>query len=668
MARNRNARNANGAFAGAQPGQGDMQPLMDLYNRGRLGDAEKVARQLIKKYPRAIVLYNVLGAAQAGQKKFREAAATHKRVLKQAPDYPEAHYNRGVALQELGKNHEAASHYRRALALRPEMIEARSNLGVVLQVMGQLEEAVSCHRKVLQAWPEYDGAHNNLGNALKALGELDDAVSCYRQALTLRPDLAEAHNNLGTTLQLLEHYEEAAACHHRALSLDPDHAEAHNNLGNALRKLGQPDKAFSSYVRALELQPDLQDALFNLGMILHERGKLEEAVARYEQAIGIDPDYIDAHNNLGIVLQELGRMDEAVACFKKSIAINPEYCKAYRNLVNVEKYTRQDAYIEKMEALFSKESTDSPDKIDLGFALGKVFEDLGEYEKSFPYLLEGNRLKREEFTYSLSDSEFEFRKPREIFSAEFIQGNMREGNSSESPVFIIGMPRSGTSLVEQILASHPGVYGAGELDDFKNVLLDELKRMGLPYPDGMSGLNEKAHDRIANNYLQRLKGHGGDAQRITDKMPHNFRYVGLIKTVLPKARIIHVRRDPMDTCLSIYSHYFIGRHLYAYDQKELGGYYRHYQELMEHWREVIPEGMTDVDYEKLIEDPEEQIRQLLDFCDLPFDPACLEFHKTERDVRTASFAQVRQPLYRSSVDRWRRYEKQLEPLRAALRG
>jgi len=335
MARDRRARNVNPANGSPQPGQGEVQGLVALYSGGRLMEAEAQARKLVKKFPMALILFNILGAAQAGQGKFKEAAATHKRALKIKPDYPEAHYNLGYALQELGKFKEAAESYRRAIKFKPDFLEAQSNLGVALQRLGKLDEAIASYRQVIAANPDYADAHNNLGNALSELGTFDEAEESYRKALQLVPRFAEAHKNLGKALHALGKSDEAIASIDQSLELKPDNADAHNARGVALQAIGQLDEAVASYERALQIEPDNAEAYNNLGTALGAQGKHEDAVASYREALKQRHDFAAAHSNLGVALQELGRFDEAETSYRQALAIDPDLAEAHSNLGSV---------------------------------------------------------------------------------------------------------------------------------------------------------------------------------------------------------------------------------------------------------------------------------------------------------------------------------------------
>jgi tetratricopeptide (TPR) repeat protein len=454
------------------------------------------------------------------------------------------------------------------------------------------------------------------------------------------------------------------------LILKPEYAEAYSNLGNVLKEQEKLDEALACFQRALILKPD--DALihYNLGNTFKDQGKLDEAVASFQQALALKPDFGEAHHSLGLIFRELGKMDDAIACYRKALSLKPDYAKAYRNLSLMVKYTGVDDDIQAMEYLYSKKKeTSDTDRIDLGFALGKIFEDLGNYNRAFAYILEANRLKRKSYNYAIQDDHDLFKRIRKTFSPDFLASHHNSGFQDKTPIFILGMPRSGTSLVEQILASHPQVFGAGELAVLVNLTNNVCtESAAAQFPECVLDLDMDVFARMGADYVAQIREYSNEAEYITDKMPHNFLYIGLIRTILPAAKVIHCMRDPMDTCFSIFKTEFAGEHKYAYDMVELGQYYNLYRDLISHWEKLLPGFMYTLRYEELVADQQEQTKSLLDFCNLPWDDACLTFHKTKRRVSTASLAQVRQPIYKDSVGLWKRYEKKLEPLRKAIYG
>jgi tetratricopeptide (TPR) repeat protein len=486
--------------------------------------------------------------------------------------------------------------------------------------------------------------------------------------LKLDPQSALAHFNAANALYELKRYEEALASYDRALAIQPDFANALSNRGNVLLELKRYEEALASYDRALAIRPDLAEAHLGRGTVLStfELKRYEEALASYDRALTIRPDFAEAHHARGTVLRTFGLIKEALPLLEKAVELAPQRGKFVCSLVESKRFVDGDPHLGLIETLARDiGSLSEEDQIYFHFALGKVYADLGQHERSFSHLIEGNRLKRKQIVYDEAVELAQLERMRALFTAEVMRKARSFGDPSTVPVFIIGMPRSGTTLVEQILAAHPMVYGAGELNDFEAAVASLRGSIAA-----RSGLGREELHQIGIRYLQRVRTIAPVVERITDKMPGNFRYVGLIHLALPNARIIHVRRDPLDTCLSCFSILFAHNYQpFSYDLAELGRYYRAYTALMEHWREVLPlEHVLEVQYEELVVNFEPLARRIVAYCGLEWDAACLEFHKTKRLVWTASAIQVRQPIYRSSIGRWRAYEDMLRPLSEALEG
>ena len=609
-----------------------------------------------------------LALHQAGR--LQQAETLYRQILATQPDNPQALHYLGILAHQLGKNEIAAALIHKALNCSPDYVEAHINLGITLKAQGKLDEAVASFQRALTLKPDDAVAHYNLGNTFKEQGNLNEAIICYRQTLTLKPDYVEAFYNLANILHEQGKPAEAAACYRQVLILRPEYAEAHSNLGNILKEQGKLDQAVVCFQRALILKPDDTLIHYNLGNTLKEQGKLDEAVKCFQQTLTLKPDFAEAHHTLGLVFRELGKMDDAIACYRKALSLKPDFARAYRNLTLIVNYTEVDDDIDSMEDLYNnKKDITATDRMDLGFALGKVFEDLKDYDKAFTYIIEANRLKRKSYQYSIQEEYDRFARIRKTFSAEFLASHHGTGCRDKTPIFILGMPRSGTTLVEQILASHPLVFGAGEL-----TFLEDLSTaictgdITAQYPECLPDLGMDVFEKTGADYIEKIRQYSNEASYITDKMPHNFLHVGLIRTILPDAKVIHCARNPLDTCLSIFKTEFAGEHKYAYDMVELGRYYNLYQDLMAHWEKMLPGFIYTLRYEELVADQEDWTKDLLAFCSLPWDDACLAFHKTERRVATASLAQVRRPIYKDSVELWKRYEKQLEPLRKEIYG
>ncbi|HZS82329.1 MAG TPA: sulfotransferase [Stellaceae bacterium] len=494
--------------------------------------------------------------------------------------------------------------------------------------------------------PEFAEAHLNLGSALMALGRHQDAAASFAKALSLRPELVAARLNLGSALHALERYDEAAAQYRRVLAADPGSIEARLSLASTLKAADD------------------------------HRG----AVAELSDLLAAAPEHVEARINLGVTLEEIGRIEEARAQFEHAIAIAPGRALSYPPLIRLKRMTPGDPLLATMEALMRDgRSLTDKEALELDFALGKALADIGEHERSFAHLLAGNARKRRSIRYDEASDLERLARIAQAYTPELLQRLSDLGDPSPAPVFILGMPRSGSTLVEQILASHPKVFAGGERNDFRAAMREAAPDgAASPFLGSAAKLTGETLRRLGSAYLARLaaaearslrrRPEAVRALRITDKMPANFRFIGLIHLALPNARIIHTCRDPIDTCLSCFAQLFADDNQpFSYDLAELGRYYAAYRALMDHWRQVLPEGrILDVQYEDLVADVETHARRIVAYCGLGWADACLEFQHANRPVKTASSVQVRQPIYGSSVGRWRPDDRTLRPLLEAL--
>jgi len=549
--------------------------------------------------------------------------------------------------------------------------EAQFMLGMAQGMLGEQSKAEHSFRQVLKRSPDHPEANNNLGLSIWSQGRSQESLAWFERALHLSPDNVEFMFNYANAFEGMGELKQASVWYEKTIARRPDYPDAWCNLGNVLQAQGEYVAAVAAFEHAISLSADFAhhfpQIFINLGNALMELGRSEEALQAYQDAVHARSDYVGAYLALGNAYLQHGRREAATGALRHAISLNPQSGGAYRNLAETKRFQERDSDVEAMEKLFQRDELDSSDKTELAFALGKVYGDLKEDAKSFDYYLQGNHLKRQSLDYSIEKDRALFSLIKQTFTPEFLQQHQGIGLDDPAPIFIIGMPRSGTSLTEQILASHSQVHGAGELNDLRIVIEHACDEQGENYPSALMQLDNDELLKIATVYLERLHAYMPTAPRITDKMPHNFLYVGLIHLLLPKAKIIHCQRNPMDNALSIFKVLFsAGKHAYAYSLEELGQYYHLYQNLMAHWRRLLPGAFYDLVYEDLVSDQEEQTRRLLEYCELPWEETCLAFHRTERVVRTASLVQVRQPMHASSVEGWRRVEQQMQPFVRAL--
>lgn len=530
---------------------------------------------------------------------------------------------------------------------------------------GRLAEAETLLKQILAAVPGFHPAYHSLGLIAYEVGKLPLAVDLIAKAIELDGQVALYHRNIGEMCRRLGRLDEAVAAGLRATALAPNDLDAHYNLGLALTDKGEWQAAIRSYRRALELDPGHGLSWNNLGAALEKQGDKAEAELSYAKAVALNPAHYEAQNNLGAIYSEQGKLEEACRCFDEAIRANPDFSEAHFNLSSLKTYREDDPHWHYLERNLDKAAgMTEKARIRYWFALGKAREDVGRYDEAFAAYAEGNRLQHALLPCDEAEADARLERIIRTFSPEFFASHAPRRSlvkADKAPIFIVGMPRSGTTLLEQILSSHPGVHGAGELLDLNEVVM--TRSANSPFPDFVPGLSAEDFARMGEEYRERLWRLAPDAARITDKMPANFFYIGMIHLMLPEAKIIHAMRDPMDSCFSNYARLFNDTMEFAYDLGTLGRYYARYITLMRHWHTVLPQGsILDLRYEDMVADTEGQARRVLDHVGLPWDDNCLAFHRNKRHVKTASVAQVRKPIYKTSVARWQRFEKHLQPL------
>jgi tetratricopeptide (TPR) repeat protein len=560
------------------------------------------------------------------------------------------------SLARAGRHAEMEALARSMVAREPHSGIAWKALGAALRLQGK--EALDALQAAARLLPDDAEAHSNLGGALRLAGQPEAAVASYRRALALAPDAAQLHSNLGNALQDLGRLHEALAAHTRALELKPEFAQAYNNRGNVLQGLGHADEAIASYRRALALKPDYADAHTNLAIALRIRNRPEEAQRSCRRALELNPALVPALNLQADLHADRGDFAAAEAGYRSVIAIAPESTAAWAGLAGLRRMSADDTpWLAAVQRIVAGRLPPRQEA-DLRYALGKYFDDVGEYGTAFGHYRRANQLMA--MLAPPHDRAAVSQRVGRIVAGDdagWLRAAGDAGSASARPVLIVGMPRSGTTLAEQLLASHPQVHGAGELPFWNSAhQACEIARL-----QGGSAADEVR--RIADDGLRLFQELAPDAARVVDKMPANFLYLGLVQAVFPNARIIHLHRDPRDTCLSIYFQPFGPGHSHAHDLQDLAHYWREYCRVMAHWRAVLPAGrMLEVPYEGLTGDTESWARRMLEFIGLPWDPRCLDFHRHPRTVSTFSKWQARQPITGTSVGRWRHYAAFAGPL------
>ncbi|HZY86001.1 MAG TPA: tetratricopeptide repeat protein, partial [Gemmataceae bacterium] len=611
---------------------------------------------------------NNLGLALLAQGDAAGAALQFRAALGARPEDAMIHNNLGNALRLQGDGAGALAAFRQALQLAPALAEAHSNLGQLLLEQYHTEQALPHCREAVRLRPDLPEAHNNLGNVLRELGRLTEARDCYAKALRLNPALALTYSNMGQTLQEEGQLREAVGWYQRGLQHDPNSARIVCNLASALEEQGDFEAAVARYRLALQLEPNYAEAHNGLGFVLHEQGQFPEAVAEYREVLRLKPDFATGHCNLGNILEELGSFDEALAAFREALRRDPNHAGAWSLLATMLRGKLPAEDLQAMRALLARPHLAPARRLALHFGVAHVLDATGDYAGAAEHLERGNA-----FCRALWQKQGQPYDPAAhsrwvdglvaAFTPEFFARTRGFGLDAEAPVFVVGLPRSGTTLTEQILASHSQVHGAGELNyarDGFEALPRALNRGAAP-AECLAHLTPESVRQIAAWHLGRLRELDAQAPRVVDKMPDNYLFLGWLAVLFPRARFIHCRRDVRDVAVSCWMTNF--RHIrWAADPDHLAARFAEYRRLVGHWRAALPVRLLEVDYEETVADPEGVARRLVAWCGLEWEPACLDFHRTARPVRTASVAQVREPVYTRSVARWKHYEPALAPL------
>ncbi|SDP78638.1 tetratricopeptide repeat-containing sulfotransferase family protein [Desulforhopalus singaporensis] len=671
------------------------QVAVQHLDKGERHKSELVLRKILCKVPRHPHALHLLGLITHQSGKTERAIAIIKKAIGAAPDEGQFFANICEMYRVSGKLDEAISYGKQAVEISPSSTAAHANLGIAYYDSNNLDAAEACQRRALKIDNRFVTSLNNLGSIERARNNRQSAIGYFEEVLKYTPNHLESINNLGALLTEIWQPEKAVQLLSRALRLQPNYAKAHCNIAKAYMVLEQYEKAITGFTRALELDQEFAEAYMGLANVYQEHDNYpeaeklaekaaalapekpgvhslagdiyrsweypEKAAVCYTKALEFDPNHLPANLGLGYLQMQSGDMDLAEKTFEHVLKLDNSNLSAMLSLIDVEKIEKGDKRIEVLEKeLEQLDSMAETKAIELHFGLGKCYNDTRKYNKAFPHFLEGCRLKRKRINYEPVGTDGKADTIISTFSAEKVRSLAGGGCPSNVPIFILGMPRSGTTLTEQIIASHPKVYGAGELADLEQV----ASINGKKYPLSMENITREKLRSIGERYVAGLQERNPQADRITDKMPANFNLIGLIHLILPNARIIHVRRNPVDTCLSAFTILFNKKtQHHSYDLVELGRYYLAYTRIMDHWRRLLPQGsFYELQYEDLVADSENQTRALIEFCGLDWEDACIAPHKTSRSVKTASITQVREPIYTSSVERWRKYEKFLEPL------
>jgi tetratricopeptide (TPR) repeat protein len=614
----------------------DLQDLLEngyrQHQEGRLDEAERLYLEVLQQDRDNIHALNLLGMLCANAFRPDEAVFFIAKALKLQANNPESHANIALAYKDQGKPEQAVKHFRESIRLDPYNPVVHNNLGNVLREMSRPEEAIKVYERALKLDGDFAPCWSNLSAALNEAGKHKLAHRAVERALRLEPGLAQAHNNKGDILLAEARYAEALDCYRTATALNPKYAAALINMARTQR--------------------DMDDS--------------EAAVQTLRKALEIEPNNPEAHHAMGVLQEQLGNPDAAAAAFQDAIKVAPAMAIAHYYLAQLRGRKTSDAELGAMEKVWNEVNMLPNDRMFMAFGLARAYEQRRQYDKAFEFLEQGNRVKAEMQPYDDADTGKFIDSLAECAEATAARLGFDAGCPDPRPVFILGMPRSGTSLTEQILASHSKVAGAGELSyayDTAHRIREITKQA---FPDNMKTLSAGQLRELGEYYLSRHKPDNLAHRYVVDKTPLNFQYIGLLGLALPRAKFIHCHRDPVQNCFSIHKMPFDKKQAYAHSLEALGMYYNRYWKLMQRWKAQFPGRILDVRYEDTVADIETQGRRMLDFLDLPFEESVLDFYKTERLVKTPSASQVRQPIYGDAVQAWRKYENHLAPLIEAL--
>ena len=614
-----------------------------LTKRGDIDHAMQLYRAVLDKFPSN-------RRAMEGIRSLRNT----RRGLGEAPARSARHQEQVNHLIALYNQRQLQEAFQLGTALArqyPDMPLILNILGAINADSGRLEEAVASYTKALKLKPGYAEAHNNLGNALNALGRQDEAIASYSRALELKPGYAEAHNNLGNVLNDLGRHEGALASLTRAVELRPEFAVAHNSLGNAFVGLRQFAEAVASYSRAVELKPGYVEAHDNLGQVYNRMGRQNEAIASLTRALELRPDFAEAHVNLGIVLVALDRKDEAVTSFSKALELKPDYAKAIRNLALLHHFQPGDPLIGELTRQLASWPHEGPERCFVLEALGKAHDDTCLYDEAFSYYREANETTAGRLHFDPAAQRTWVEAVKEAFPEPLLCSN--PPTRPVTPVFVVGMSRSGKTMVESLLTQHQEVTGLDESRELQQALdrVLEANEITDPFPACIGSLAPEQISEVGDQYLDALRRrpYAPGTRFFVNTLPGHYGNLGLIFRAFPSVRVIYCTRDPLDHCLFIYLRFYAGGNAYAYDLANLAAYFRNYQDMMEHWLRLYGEHVLIVDYETLVREPQETVRRLYAHCGLDLPPAELD-----TDFHTGQIGHARH------------YEAQLAPLREAL--
>lgn len=634
-----------------------------MINQGRMEDAIGMCRAAVESNPRDVNMMALLGATLVKARHHEEAEKSLREAIRLAPNFAKPHEDLGRLLLALGRAKEAAETLENAVRLDPELEEAWFTLGKARAALGEGKRADEAFEQSFELNP----VRKKLALAAEHQkeGRKKQAENMYRDVLREQPDNVDALRMLGNISMGAGRIYEAERLFRRATTYAPDFVQAVVDLGRALKEQGRLEEAIETFRRAIELEPNAVGAHFLLASALSTGAQTYEAVESYKNVLELRPRHSGAKLGLGHVLKTVGRQQDAIDAYRDCIRLRPDQGEVYWSLANLKTYQLSDEDIREMESRIENSDLTEQSRVNFLFALAKAWEDRNDYERAWRYYAEGNSRNRLLENYDPVRTEVMNDEVVEVFDHQLLERCAGAGHPAPDPIFVVGLPRSGSTLIEQILASHSMVEGTSELPYIGKVAtsLNRNRADGVNYPHAIRELGSEHFKALGEDYLQMARIHRTLGRpRFIDKMPNNFPTVGFMRLILPNAKIIDARRYPLDSCVSCYRQLFAQGQSFTYDLTDIGEYFLQYQRMMDYWHEALPGQVLTVQYEEVVTDFENQVRRMLEFCELPFEDNCLKFFETDRPVRTASSEQVRQPIHTRAVHHWRNYEAHLGEL------
>lgn len=623
------------------------------------------AREILRHYPNEKHATVLLASAERRCGRPEMALGIAATAVEASPGLAIAHEELGLSMLGAGRADEAETVLLTALALDDRLATAWKALGDIRAQRGDQEGS----RDALHKYNELSAGDPDLLEAAQSLysGRLGVAEQLCREFLKRNPTNVSGIRMLAEIGIRLDRLEDAEKLLARCLELAPDFHLARHDFANLLFKKLRYDEALAEIEKAIKAEPDKPAFRLLKASILARVGDTESAIAIYDNVLERFPAQPRVHLSRGHALKTVGHQQEAIEAYRSAVKLQPELGEAHWSLANLKTFEFGDNDVRRMRNSLESGALSVNDYFHLAFSLAKALEDKGEFDESFQWYARGNAVRRKTVRWNADEHRQNLQQMKEFFQPPFFEARGETGDPSSAPIFIVGLPRAGSTLLEQILASHSQVEGTMELPDVISIarrLSGKQRRSDTSrYPQVLAELGAKEIGELGTEYIARTEVHRSGVAHFIDKMPNNFAHIGLIHLMLPNAKIIDARRHPMACCFSGFKQLFASGQNFSYSLEEIGQYYLDYVDFMLHWEQVLPGRVLRVDYESVVANTETEIRRMLDYCGLAFEPRCMEFHRTERAVRTASSEQVRQPIYSGAVEQWRNFETNLGPLK-----